>query len=429
MRCSLGARTVGAAGLSVAERAVLKGGGMRIKVEKRPIVVPGFRFAGVACGIKPSGKKDLSLIVSDQPATAVAAFTTNAAKAAPVLVGLERIKARRLQAIVVNSGNANAATGERGVRLARAMCALVGRILGIDERLVLPSSTGKIGLLPAWEQLQTGIRAACAALSPYKFWDALAGMMTTDAFPKAAVREVAVEGKRITVAGLAKGAGMIHPRMATMLCYVLTDAHVTPSALQRVLDQALAGSFNAISVDGDTSTNDTVVLMANGRAGNRPLRGSGKDFMVFHTAVSEVCRDLARLMVKDGEGATRVVDIVVQGAKDRADADKVARTVASSLLVKTAFYGGDPNWGRIACAVGYSGAEVNPQRLEIAVGDVVISKNGIGTGPEQAQRATRIMRQPEFTVTIDLHVGRGTAHVTTSDLTVGYVRFNAGYST
>jgi glutamate N-acetyltransferase/amino-acid N-acetyltransferase len=402
---------------------------MRIKVEKRPVVVPGFRFAGVACGIKPSGKKDLSLIVCERPAAAVAAFTTNAVKAAPVLIGLERIKARRLQAIVVNSGNANAATGQQGLKLARDMCALVARTLALDEHLVLPSSTGKIGLLPPWEKLQAGIRAACAALSPDKFWDALAGIMTTDAFPKASVRQITVRGKPVIIAGLAKGAGMIHPRMATMLCYVLTDAHVAPAALQHVLDHALASSFNAIAIDGDTSTNDTVVLMANGMAGNRELQGNGKDFFAFRAAVSEVCRELARLIVKDGEGATRVVDIFVRGAKDAADADKVARAVASSPLVKTAFYGGDPNWGRIACAVGYSGAVVNPHRLEIAIGEVVVSKNGSSTGPTQEQQAALVMQQPEFAVTIDLHIGRGTAHVTTSDLTVAYVRFNSGYST
>ncbi|MEW6300497.1 MAG: bifunctional glutamate N-acetyltransferase/amino-acid acetyltransferase ArgJ [Thermodesulfobacteriota bacterium] len=393
------------------------------------MVVPGFRFAGVACGIKPSGKKDLSVIASDRPATAVAAFTTNAVKAAPVLIGLERITSRRLQAIVINSGNANASTGQPGLKLARDMCALVARTLGIGEQLVLPSSTGKIGILPPWEKLRAGILAACAALSPHKFWDALAGIMTTDAFPKASVRQITVGGKPVTIAGLAKGAGMIHPRMATMLCYVLTDARVAPPVLQQVLDQALAGSFNAISVDGDTSTNDTVVLMANGMAGNREVRGRGKDFSTFRAAVSEVCHELARLMVKDGEGATRVVDIVVRGAKDAADADTVARAVACSPLVKTAFGGGDPNWGRIACAVGYSGAVVKPDRLDIAIGDVVIGKNGNSTGPEQEKRAARIMRRPEFSVTIDLHVGRGTAHITTSDLTVAYVRFNSGYST
>jgi glutamate N-acetyltransferase / amino-acid N-acetyltransferase len=402
---------------------------MRVKVEKRPVVVPGFRFAGVACGIKPSGKKDVGLIVSEVPAAAAAAFTTNRATAAPVLIGRERSKTGRLQAVVVNSGIANVATGQAGVRLARDTCALVGRTLGIAERLVLPSSTGKIGVLPPWDKLQAGVLAACAALSPNGFWNALAGILTTDAFPKAATRQVSVGGTSVTVAGMAKGAGMINPNMATMLCYVLTDARVELTVLRRVLDQTLADSFNAISVDGDTSTSDTVVLLANGVAGNREVRAAGGDFQTFKTAVGEVLRDLSRLVVKDGEGATRVVDIFVQGAKNSAEAEKIARTVAYSPLVKTAFFGGDPNWGRIVCAVGYAGAAVNLDKLDITIGDVPIGRNGISTGAENEKRAAAVMRQPEFSLMIDVHLGRGAAHVVTSDLSVGYVRFNSAYST
>lgn len=401
---------------------------MRVKVEKRPIVVPGFRFAGVACGIKPSGKKDVGLIVSEVPATAVAAFTTNKATAAPVLVGRERIKTGRLRAVVVNSGIANVATGQVGVRLARDTCTLVGRTLGIDEQLVLPSSTGKIGVLPPWDKLQAGVRAACAALSPYSFWNALAGIMTTDAFPKAATRQVTVGGNSVTIAGMAKGAGMINPNMATMLCYVLTDARVELTALRRILDHTLADSFNAISVDGDTSTSDTVVLLANGLAGNREVR-TGEDFKTFQTAVGEVLHALSRLVVKDGEGATRVVDIFVQGAKNAAEAEKIARTVAYSPLVKTAFFGGDPNWGRIVCAVGYAGVAINLDKLDITIGEVPIGRNGISTGAENEKQAAAVMQQPEFSVTINLHLGRGTAHVVTSDLSIGYVRFNSAYST
>lgn len=402
---------------------------MRVKVEKRPVVIPGFQFAGVACGIKPSGKKDLALIVSDVPATAVAVFTTNAVKAAPVLIGQERIKSGRLQAIVVNSGNANVSTGQLGLHVARDSCALVGGILGINENLVLPSSTGKIGVMLPWDKMQTGIQAACAALSPRGFWPALSGIMTTDAFPKAAVRHVTIGGKVVTVVGMAKGAGMINPHMATMLCYVLTDAQVELAALRLVLDQALASSFNAISVDGDTSTNDTVVLMANGLAGNREVKTAGKDCKTFKAVVGEVLCDLARLVVKDGEGATRLVDIVVRGAKSSAEAHRIARAVAYSPLVKTAFFGGDPNWGRIACAVGYAGASVNPNTLDIVIGKVHVSRNGVSTGLQHERAAAAVMLQAEFSVTIDLHLGRGTAHLMTSDLSVGYVRFNSAYST
>jgi glutamate N-acetyltransferase/amino-acid N-acetyltransferase len=398
-------------------------------VEKRPVVIPGFRFAGVACGIKLSGKKDLSLIVSDVPATAVAAFTTNRVKAAPVLVGQERVKAGRLQAVVVNSGNANVSTGQPGIRVALDSCKLVGRLLRVDENLVLPSSTGKIGVMPPWDKMRAGIHAAYVTLSPRGFWNAVAGIMTTDSFPKVTVRQVEVDKKTVTIAGMAKGAGMINPNMATMLCYVLTDTQIDRAALQLVLDQTLPDSFNAISVDGDTSTNDTVLLLANGMAGNREIQARGRDFLHFKAAVAEIMRTLARSVVKDGEGATRIVDIFVRGAKTPADAEKIARTIAYSPLVKTAFFGGDPNWGRIACAAGYAGVTVNPDKLDLAIGDVLVSRNGMTTDPENERQAALVMRQPEFSVTIDLHLGRGNAHIVTSDLSVGYVRFNSAYST
>ena len=402
---------------------------MRVKVEKKPVVVPGFRFSGVSCGIKPSRKKDLSLIVSDRPATAVAAFTTNQVKGAPVLVGLERMKRGQLQAVVVNSGIANVSTGQAGLRLAHNMCRLVGRQLGIDDGLVLPSSTGKIGVLPPWEKMRPGIIKACDTLSPRGFWNALSGMMTTDAFPKAAVRQLTLGGQTVTLAGLAKGAGMINPNMATMLCYVVTDAAVEADALRRTLDMTLGDSFNAISVDGDTSTSDTLVLMANGLAHNRPVTQAGRDFRVFTTAVGEMLCELARMCVKDGERATRVVDIFVRGTRTDEDARKIARTVAYSPLVKTAFFGGDPNWGRIACAVGYAGVRLDQHKLNIRVGDVLIGRNGMSTGSDNEKRAAAVMQQPEFSIAIDLRGGKGRAHVVTSDLSTGYVHFNSAYST
>lgn len=402
---------------------------MRVRVEKRPITAPGFRFAGVACGIKPSGKKDVALIVSDVPGIAAAAFTTNKAPGAPVILGKERLKAGRLQAIVINSGIANVATGQAGLRLAKETCMLVGETLGINDTLILPQSTGKIGVLPPWDKLRPGILAACKALSPGGFWNALSGMMTTDAFPKAAMRQIEMDGKVVSIVGMAKGAGMINPQMATMLCYVLTDARVELAALRKILVKALADSFNAISVDGDTSTSDTVVLLANGIAGNREVRSTGRDFQLLQSAIGEILRELSRLVVKDGEGATRVIDIFVRGARNATDAEKIARTVAYSPLVKTAFYGGDPNWGRIVCAVGYAGAALNLDKLDIFIGDVPIGRGGISTGADNERRAAAVMRAPEFSLSIDLHLGRGAAHVVTSDLSVGYVRFNSAYST
>jgi glutamate N-acetyltransferase/amino-acid N-acetyltransferase len=254
-------------------------------------------------------------------------------------------------------------------------------------------------------------------------------MMTTDAFPKAATRQGEVDGKAVSVVGMAKGAGMINPNMATMLCYVLTNARVDIGALRKILHSTLTDSFNAISVDGDTSTSDTVVVLANGVAGNREIRSTGRDFRMLQTAVGEVLRDLSRLVVKDGEGATRVVDIFVRGARNAADAHNVARAVAYSPLVKTAFYGGDPNWGRIVCAVGNSGTTLNLDKLDISIGDVPIGQNGVSTGVENEKQAATVMCAAEFSLTIDLHLGRGAAHVVTSDLTTGYVRFNSAYST
>ena len=402
---------------------------MRVQVEKRAIVAPGFQFAGVACGIKPSGKKDIALIVSKTPGAAAAAFTTNKAPGAPVILGKERLKSGRLQAIIVNSGIANVATGRAGLSLASETCKLVGQTLDINEKLVLPQSTGKIGVLPPWSKLQTGVLSACKALSPRGFWNALSGMMTTDAFPKASVRQIKIQGKTVSIVGMAKGAGMINPNMATMLCYVLTDARVETVALRKILNHALIDSFNAISVDGDTSTSDAVILLANGVADNREVRSTGRDFQLLRSAIGEVLRELSRLVVKDGEGATRVVDIFVRGARSAKDAEKIARTVACSPLVKTAFYGGDPNWGRIVCAVGYSGAAINLDSLDIFIGDIPIGHHGISTGPKNEKQAATVMQAPEFSLTIDLHLGRGASYVVTSDLTVGYVRFNSAYST
>jgi glutamate N-acetyltransferase/amino-acid N-acetyltransferase len=254
-------------------------------------------------------------------------------------------------------------------------------------------------------------------------------MMTTDAFPKASMRRIEIDGKMVSIVGMAKGAGMINPNMATMLCYVMTDACVDLGALQKILHSTLVDSFNAISVDGDTSTSDTVVVLANGVAGNREIRSTGRDFHTLQTAIGEVLRDLSRLVVKDGEGATRVIDIFVRGARNAADANHVARAVAYSPLVKTAFHGGDPNWGRIVCAVGYSGAALNLDKLDIAIGDVLIGQRGVSTGADNEKQAAAVMRAAEFSLTIDLHLGRGVAHVVTSDLTTGYVRFNSAYST
>ena len=412
---------------------------MKLGVRRVPIRVPGFHFAGVHCGLKQNRKRDIALIYSDVPATAAAAFTTNRVKAAPVLIGMDRLASGRAQAILVNSGNANAYTGRDGLAVARQMCAVVGRHLGIDAQLVVPSSTGRIGVRLPRATVVRGVQRACAALSPDHFFDALEGMMTTDAFPKFAAEGLLIDGREITIVGMTKGAGMIAPRMrlqgrrraqhATMLAYLLTDAAVSAAALRRALRVALPQSFNMIVVDGDTSTNDTIVLLANGVAGNHRLTPTSRAFPPLCGAITRLLTNLARQIVTDGEGATKVVDLQVRGARSRRDAERVADTIARSPLCKTAFYGGDPYAGRIVCAAGYSGAVFDPARLDVYLDDVQIVRRGVEVVGRVERRASRIAAQPEFRLTLDLHAGRGGAMRMASDLTVDYVRFNSDYRT
>lgn len=406
---------------------------MKIRVRRVPIRVPGFRFAGVRCGLKESRKRDVAVIASDVPAAAAAAFTTNRVKAAPVLVGIERAKAGRLQAVVVNSGNANAYTGRDGLTVAREMCAIVARELGINERLVIPSSTGRIGVPVPRDRVRKGVRAASRKLSPDGFHEALEGIMTTDAFPKFATEGLVIDGRGITIAGMTKGAGMIAPRMtlahATNLTYVLTDAQATPAALRQVLNVALPQSFNAAVVDGDTSTNDTLVLMANGLAGNRQLTRSSRAFPEFCAAVTRLLIRLARMVVKDGEGATKMIDIHVHGAHTVRDAERVADTIARSPLCKAAFFGGDPYTGRIVCAMGYSGAIFEPQKVDVYLDGVQVVRRGQEIVGRVERRAAAVVRQPEFTLAIHLHAGNAVAYRFTSDLSLDYVRFNSAYTT
>ncbi len=414
---------------------------MRVAVQRQPIRVAGYRFAGVTCGLKESGARDLAVIASDVPATAAGAFTTNRVKAAPVQVGLDRLPAGMLQAIVINSGNANAYTGRPGLAAARAMCAVAARELGIPEALVVPSSTGRIGVQLPRECVEAGVRAACRALSPGGFHDALEGIMTTDAFPKFAVEGLALDGREVCIAGMTKGAGMIAPHMAlatrkgrptghaTNLTYVMTDAAVSRAALRQALQIALPQSFNAIVVDGDTSTNDTAIVLANGAAGTRALTPRSRDFPAFCAALVRVMTCLARMIVKDGEGATKVVDVRVHGARSVRDAERVADTIARSPLCKAAFFGNDPYMGRIVCAAGYSGAVFDPAKLDIFVDDVQVVRRGREIVAEVEERAAAVTRRPEFTLTLRLHAGAASAHRMASDLTIDYVRFNSDYRT
>jgi glutamate N-acetyltransferase / amino-acid N-acetyltransferase len=402
---------------------------VKIKMGRPRIHVPGFRFAGVSCGLKESGRRDVALIVSERPAVAVGAFTSNCVKAAPVVVGQERIQNGLVQAIVVNSGNANAYTGRQGETAARKATDLVAKFLRIDAGLVIPSSTGRIGVQLPQTRLHSGIGDACASLSPHGFHEALEGIMTTDAFPKFAVERLTVDKRSITVAGMAKGAGMIAPHMATMLAYVLTDAAVSRAALARILAASLPVSFNCIVVDGDMSTNDTVLLLANGVAGNRQITPRSPGFAALARAFTTVMYKLARYMVTDGEGASKVIDIVVRGARTQRDAEMAADAVARSPLCKAAFFGGDPYAGRIVCALGYSGARFDPGRIDVSVGNVPIVRKGVEVTARFEKKAEAVVAGREFTLTINLRAGDAGARRVASDLTPDYVHFNSAYRT
>jgi glutamate N-acetyltransferase/amino-acid N-acetyltransferase len=398
-----------------------------MEVRPEAALVRGFRFAGVSAGLKTeTGAKDLGLIVVDRPAAAAGAFTSNKVKAAAVIVAQECIRRARVKAVVANSGNANCFTGKPGMKLARQSCAAVAREISCSPQLVAPCSTGIIGHLYDLTKYRAGVRAAAAELGPDRLEDFARAIMTTDTRPKMASVWLRLGGTRITIAGTAKGSGMISPRMATMLGFIMTDAEVAPAALKAALRRALPASFNSITVDGDMSTNDTVMILASGAAGSRAF--SRAELEIFQRAVAEIANALARQLVYDGEGATKLVEIEVRGARSQRDADRVARQIANSPLVKTAFFGCDPNVGRIIAAAGSCGNAIDPDRLELFVDRVKVAARGrvlFGKLEEAAQR----MRQREFAVRIELGLGKSAATILTSDLSVDYVKINAEYTT
>jgi len=389
----------------------------------------GFQFSTVEAAIKKPGRKDLALIWSEVPATAAAVFTTNAVKAAPVLLSMERIACGRAQALVVNSGNANACTGSQGMADARETTRLLAEGLGIPEQLVQVCSTGVIGVPLPMERMRSALPKLLAERGNASLDDLANAIMTTDTFPKTAIRQGEAGDVSYTVAGTAKGAGMIMPNMATMLAYVLTDAVIEPCLLNSLFSSAVDRSFNAITIDGDTSTNDTCLLMANGAAGNQQIVGNTPEAAAFASLLDEVLQDLAKQIVKDGEGATKFVEIRLTGAVSDADAKRAAMAVANSSLVKTAFFGQDANWGRIFAAIGYSGATVDQERLALWFDDVCMAKEGIFAGGDAEQRGTAVLKQKQLRVTVDLGLGTGQATVYTSDLSHEYVSINADYRT
>ena len=384
---------------------------------------PGFRAAGVAAGLKRSGRKDLALLVSDLPAAIAGVFTTNQVQAATVKLDRRRLAGGVGRAIVVNSGNANACNGPAGLRDADRMTALTADLLSLSKLQVFVCSTGRIGLPMPMDLIEPGIRQAVAALSPRGGRDAAAAIMTTDTRIKHATVTLPVDGRTVTLAGCAKGSGMIEPKMATMLAFLLTDARVDRPALQACLAAAAADSFNRISVDGDRSTNDTVLFLANGAAANTTLQPGHPDWPAFGDAVRQLTLNLAVKMARDGEGATKLVTVRVRGARTDAEADLAARAVANSLLVKTSWVGDYPNWGRIMDAVGYSAAKVVEERVDIDYDDLPAVRGGVRAGTPLA-RLKRIQRRKAFTLNINLNLGPGAAVVYTCDCTEEYVRIN-----
>ncbi|MCG0238605.1 MAG: bifunctional glutamate N-acetyltransferase/amino-acid acetyltransferase ArgJ [Firmicutes bacterium] len=391
----------------------------------------GFLAAGVSADVKGRGgtKKDVALLFSQVPAAAAGVFTRNRVQAAPVILSRERVARGRLQAVVVNSGNANACTGEQGLRDAEAMAAIAAEALGIAPELVAVASTGVIGVPLPMDRIAAGIRAAAAALSPEGNADAAQAILTTDTFPKEwAVQAELSGGRTVTLGGMAKGSGMIHPNMATMLAFVTTDAPVAPADLQAALRAAVDRSFNMITVDGDTSTNDMVLALANGLAGGDPIAPGTDDWAAFAAALEKLLVYLARAIARDGEGATKLLEVVVTGAADLEDARRAARAVAGSNLVKAAVFGCDPNWGRVLAALGYSGATFDPARVNLWLGSVQVMAGGAPVPFDEAA-ARQVLAQPEVTIRADLGAGEATATAWGCDLSYDYVRINADYRT
>ena len=386
----------------------------------------GFRAGTVACGIKAdSALPDLAILASDVPCVAAGTFTTSHLRAAPVLVCQEHLQSGKAQAIIVNSGNANCATGAQGMANAYRMAELTAEHLHIDKELVLCSSTGIIGRQLPIEKIQTGVQQI--VLSKEQGNTFAEAIMTTDTHPKRIALEFPVEGRSVRLGGVTKGAGMIYPNMATMLCYLTTDAALDQAWLRDELRSAVDDTFNMISMDGDMSTNDTCILLANGLAGNTPINAAHPAADIFRQALRHVMSYLAREMARDGEGATKLMTVQVRGALDTLDAKKAARAITLSPLWQCALAGGDPNWGRIAAALGASGCSMNQETFDIFIGEVQVAQQGLAADYDQ-QQARAVMAGDEVTITIDLHLGEGTATAWGCDLTHGYIDENTLYT-
>lgn len=387
----------------------------------------GFRAAGRHCGIKKPALLDLALIVSERNGPIAGLFTTNQIVAAPVTLDRLHLRQGVGRAILINSGNANACTGRQGMAAARKTASLVARMLGCPIHEVFIGSTGVIGRALPVDRIVKALPDLYRSLSRTGGAAAARAILTTDLTPKSVVRRARIGGKIITIGGMAKGSGMIHPAMATMLGYLTTDVSITRAALQRALLQAVDASFNCISVDGDTSTNDTVLCLANGMAGNRQIKEGTPAFRRFVALLTEACEPLALAICRDGEGVTKVVKIVVTAAASQAQARAVAKTIGTSNLVKTALFGEDANWGRVMAALGRAGVPLDPAKVSLSFGGVPMVRHGVGLGLGAERRIAKVFKRNEFAITVGLGQGTHRAHLWTTDLSYEYVRINASY--
>ena len=390
--------------------------------------IKGFSFSAIEAGIRYANRLDLGLIYSDSPCVTAGVFTTNQVKAAPVVLDKERLKSGQAQAILVNSGCANACTGDKGMEAARKTSAMLAEKLNIPDAMIQLASTGVIGEQLNLSAFEKGIPGLVEGLSPDNFDLVARAIMTTDTVMKTASTIITIGEKVIHIMGMTKGAGMIMPNMATMLAFVFTDARINFPELHKSLVKGVERTFNRITIDGDTSTNDMVLVMANGEAENPWIDGDSEaDRQTFEKGLELVLKDLALQIVRDGEGATKTITVRVCGAREEEQAEQIARTVATSSLVKTAFFGEDANWGRILAAMGRSGVKFAPDRVDIAFGDVLIVKNGLALGKNAEAAATRVLKEKEITVTIDLCDGKACVEVLTCDFSIDYVKINADY--
>ncbi|MDP2921422.1 MAG: bifunctional glutamate N-acetyltransferase/amino-acid acetyltransferase ArgJ [Candidatus Omnitrophota bacterium] len=400
-----------------------------MKIVKGGVTAPkGFLAGSTSCGIKKSGKTDLALLFSEAPCVAIGTFTTNKVKSGSVVLCMERLKKGTSQGVIVNSGNANCCSGKKETKNAVEITKVLAAKLGVKKDLILMASTGIIGRPLPTDKIKNGLNSLMDDLSASNGTNFAKAIMTTDTVHKEIAVQINIKGKAVKIAGACKGAGMIRPDMATMLAFFTTDAVVEKNAVAKAFRESIYDSFNKITVDGDMSTNDSAIIFANGLAGNKAIKNNTPEYDIFLEALSFVSKELSRKIVLDGEGATRFIEIIVKGAGNEKDAELAARRISESSLVKTMIAGGDPNWGRIAAAVGSSGAKIDPERMDIYFGNVLVMKNGLGTNAPR-DLLLAIFRKKDIEILVDLKSGKARARIWTCDLTKEYVRINAEYET